>query len=194
MYRKSPNTDIYLDWQSFARNTWKRGTLKVLISRASNICSTNYHLPNELKHLENFFQYSSSYLHRLIKQILEQLCKAQKRDLDSKVSACSSDSNISETTAAKFAHAALPYKGTIGEKVLNFLKSSLKRFLRKEIETRIVYTSTKLRSQFGITVKTKFEHQHDLVYHAKCPDCDDNHKKKQEEDCNNAFVTIVVKC
>ena len=52
---------------------------------------------------------------------MEQLCKAQKRDLDSKVSACSSDSNISETTAAKFAHAALPYKGTIGEKVLNFL-------------------------------------------------------------------------
>ena len=175
MYLKSTNTDIYLDWLSFAPNTWKRGTLKVLIGRAFNICSTNYQLFNELKHLENVFQYSSSYPHRLIKQILEQLCKEQKRDSNSKGSACSSDSNICETTAAKFAHAALPYKGTLGEKVLNSLKSNLKRFLRKEIETKIVYTGTKLRSQFGITVKTKFEHQHDLVYHAKCSDCDDNY-------------------
>ena len=106
---------------------------------------------------------------------MEQLCKEQKRDSNSKGSACSSDSNICETNAAKFAHAALPYKGTFGEKVLNSLKSNLKRFLRKEIETKIVYTGTKLRSQFGITVKTKFEHQHDLVYHAKCSDCDDNY-------------------
>ena len=32
--RKSINTDIYLNWQSFAPNTWKRGTLKVLINRS----------------------------------------------------------------------------------------------------------------------------------------------------------------
>ena len=53
----------------------------------------------------------------------------------------------------------------VGEKVLKFLKSRFKSF---------VYTGTKLRSQFAVKDKTKFEHPHDLVYHAKCPDCDDN--------------------
>ena len=62
VYRESTNTDIYLNLQSFAPNTWKPGTLKVLINRAYNICSTNYHLTNELKHLRNVSQYRNSYL------------------------------------------------------------------------------------------------------------------------------------
>ena len=60
---------------------------------------------------------------------MEQLCIEQKRDSSSKVSACSSDRDISETSAAKFSYATLLYKETVGEKVLNSLKSSLKKFL-----------------------------------------------------------------
>ena len=43
-YRKNTNTDIYLNWLSHVPNTWKRGTLKVLINRAYTLCSTDYHL------------------------------------------------------------------------------------------------------------------------------------------------------
>ena len=77
--------------------------------------------------------------------------------------------------AAKVIYATPPYKRKVGEKALNFLKSSLKKSLPKEIETRIVYTSTKFRSQFAIKDKTKFEHQHDLVHRAKCLECDNNY-------------------
>ena len=101
VYRKSSKTDIYLNWHSFATNSWKRGTLKILINRAYNICSTNYHLSNELKHLGNVFRYRNSYPHWVIKQILEHVCIERKRDLNSNVNVCSSDNKWSETSAAK---------------------------------------------------------------------------------------------
>ena len=41
VYRKATNNDVYLDWNAFAPNTWKRGTLKTLIERAYLICSTD---------------------------------------------------------------------------------------------------------------------------------------------------------
>ena len=49
---------------------------------------------------------------------------------------------------------------------------------------------TKLRSQFAIKGKTKFEHQNDFLFHAKCPDCDNNYigevgKKLGECVCEN---------
>ena len=52
VYRKSTDTSIYLNWFSFAPNTWKQGTLKNLVYRAYNICSTEYLLRKELLHLE----------------------------------------------------------------------------------------------------------------------------------------------
>ena len=125
VYRKGTNTDIYLNWQYFAPNTLKRDTFKVLINRAYNICSTNYHLTNELKHLENVFRYRNSYPHWIIKQIFEQVCIEQKRDLNSNVNACINDNSLSETSAAKVAYATLPYKVRAGEKVLKPLKSSI---------------------------------------------------------------------
>ena len=39
----------------------------------------------------------------------------------------------------------------------------------------LFYTSSKRTSQFAVKDKKKFEHHHDLVYHAKCHDCDDNY-------------------
>lgn len=35
-------------------------------------------------------------------------------------------------------------------------------------------TGTTLSTKFQIKDKIKDEHQHDLVYHAKCPECDES--------------------
>ena len=40
VYRKPTNNDIYLNWNSLAPNTWKRGTLITLIKRAYLTCSS----------------------------------------------------------------------------------------------------------------------------------------------------------
>ena len=80
VYRKSTDTGIYLNWFSFAPNTWKRGTLKNLVHRAYNICSTEYLLKKELLHLEKIFISKNNYPRWVIKQILTQVEKQQERN------------------------------------------------------------------------------------------------------------------
>ena len=66
----------------------------------------------------------------------------------------------------------LPYAGQKGELITRKLKKDLKNILPSE--TEIVFTGTKLSSFFSCKDTTKSEHQHDLIYYAKCP----------EETCN----------
>ena len=65
-----------------------------------------------------------------------------------------------------------------GYKMETLARNGFKKLLPKEVETRIIYTGVKLRSQFAIKDLTKFEHQHDLVYHVKCTDCDDKYTRE----------------
>ena len=65
--RKNTTTDIYLNWFSNARNTWKRGTLKALINGAYTLCSMDYHLKEELRYLEKVFVGRNNYLRWLVK-------------------------------------------------------------------------------------------------------------------------------
>ena len=65
----------------------------------------------------------------------------------------------------------LTYKGQQGEKVLKSFKTTLHRSLSNNIETKVVYTGTKLGSNFQIKGKRKFDHKHDLAYYVKCPEC-----------------------
>ena len=62
-----------------------------------------------------------------------------------------------------------------GEKFLKSFKTTLHRSLPSKIETKVVYTGTKLGSNFQIKDKTKFNHKHDLVYYVKCPECQEDY-------------------
>ena len=48
VYRKKTNTDLYINWKFFSPNNWKWGTLKTLVSRTYDICSTEKYLKEEL--------------------------------------------------------------------------------------------------------------------------------------------------
>ena len=61
VYWKSTNTDIYINWNSFAPETWKKSTLKILIHRAFRICSQPYFVREELVHLKTVFQVINGY-------------------------------------------------------------------------------------------------------------------------------------
>ena len=52
VYRKETDSDIYLSWNSFCPQSWKRGTLKSLVQRAHLICSTEDLMKTELKHIQ----------------------------------------------------------------------------------------------------------------------------------------------
>ena len=55
VHRKSIHNDTYLEWESFAPNTWKRGKLRTLVLRAHAIYSTKELLDQEINHLQHVF-------------------------------------------------------------------------------------------------------------------------------------------
>ena len=67
VFRKHTNNNIYLNWNAFAPDTWKRGTLKTLVERAYIVCSTNELLLMELKYLEKVFHETKNYPNHVIK-------------------------------------------------------------------------------------------------------------------------------
>ena len=57
------------------------------------------------------------------------------------------------------------------------MKLRLQKLLPNNIKTKVAYPGKKLASNFNIKDKTKFEHQHDIIYLGDCPnkDCNDNY-------------------
>ena len=55
VYRKQTHKDIYLHWESFTPEAWKRGTLKNLLFKSHTICSNKELLDKEVKHLKHVF-------------------------------------------------------------------------------------------------------------------------------------------
>ena len=63
----------------------------------------------------------------------------------------------------------LPCAGEKGRTLIKSLKKNLQRALPINIQTRIVYTGTKLSSQLkNMKDPTPFEEQDDIVYHSFC--------------------------
>ena len=82
--------------------------------------------------------------------------------------------NNSQMFEKQLSFITLPYKGQQGQKVLKSFMTTLHRSLPNDIETKVVYTGTKLGYNFQIKDKIKFEHKHDLVYYVKCPECQED--------------------
>ena len=79
------------------------------------------------------------------------------------------------------------YQGKKGDFVVKSMKKRMKTLLPTNIRTKIVFTGSKLSTCFQVKDKTKFEHNHDIVYHGICPetDCSGNYigetaRKKSE--------------
>ena len=66
IHRKQTDTNIYLNWCSFAPKTWKIGTIKGLIRRALTICSTEEFQNKEISFLRGVFVYIYRYIDRYI--------------------------------------------------------------------------------------------------------------------------------
>ena len=76
----------------------------------------------------------------------------------------------SQMSEKQLSFITLLYEVQQGEKVLKSCKTTLHRSLPNNIETKVVYTGTKLDSNFQIKNKTKFDHKHDLDCYVKCPE------------------------
>ena len=73
VHRKSTHNNIYLHWESFALNTWKRGTLGTLYLRAHAICSMRELLDQEINHLQHVFVTFNGYPKWVVLQVLNKV-------------------------------------------------------------------------------------------------------------------------
>ena len=68
----------------------------------------------------------------------------------------------------------IPYKGRMGENVMKRLKTFIRNSFTNT-KVLISYKGTKLSTMFNTKDQIKKEHKHDIIYHAKCPDCTDDY-------------------
>ena len=72
------------------------------------------------------------------------------------------------------------------------MKKTIHKLLPEIVNAQVAYTGRKLSTCFQIKDKSKFDHQHDLVYHAKCLV---NHVTKiiMEETINRTYQNTYLK-
>ena len=71
----------------------------------------------------------------------------------------------------------LPYQGEQGSRLVKSLKRSITKLLPKTTQLVFEFTGSELSTHFQIKKKTKFEHNHNVVYLGTCPEnnCSDNY-------------------
>ena len=64
----------------------------------------------------------------------------------------------------------LPYQREKGLHLIKLLKRNLKSLLHSTVKANIGFTGKTLSTCFQIKHQTKFEHKHDIIYLATCPE------------------------
>ena len=167
IYRKSTNTDVYINWFAHSPKSWKINTLKNLIKRAKSICSSKDAFIKELEYIKKVFCERNQYPQKMVENII--LDEMEKFDIKDRISKDNKNEENNDDDNNKQIMLNLPYGGEKGENIMNKMRKVVENKTKKQVKIRIVYNSTKLGSRFPIKDKTKFEHLHNVTYHVKCP-------------------------
>ena len=161
VYRKKTCTNLYMNWYSFVPKSWKWGTLKTLVRRAHINCSTEKHLKEELNHIRKTCSEISNYLHWVITKVFKEIKEMTPSEKEIQV-------KEDENTSIKNHILVLPYQGEKGIHIVNSMKSYVNKILPKNVKVQTAFTGKRLSSCFKTKDRTKFEHQHDIIYQVKC--------------------------
>ena len=181
VYRKSTNTDVYMNWMSHAPTTWKIATLKSLVKRAILVSSTDQALNTELKHLTKVFCELNDYPPPLVEEVIRNERQYTSEQQNEEPEEMESEETESEPTEEKIdLTLTLPYAGNIGEKIVKQMQKYVRQSVNTEnrkVTINAMYRSRKLSTRFNIKDKTKLEHMHNIVYYVPCPNkkCDDDY-------------------
>ena len=154
-----------MNWESFEPGKRKWGTSKTLTKKTYDVCSNQELLQKELNYIEKVFRANNNYPNWVIKKVLQQAKQQQQQQ------------QITADAARKNHFLLLPYKGEKGEHLIKSMKRRISKLLPPEIKTQVAYTGKKLSTCFNVKDQSKFEHQHDVVYYADCPNekCRENY-------------------
>ena len=164
VFRKETNTDLYINWDAFAPETWKTSTLRTLAKRAYKICTQDYLLEMELQHLKKVFIEINNFPSAVVKRIIKHVGREHQQQQP--------PNNNVELEETKIIQATLPYAGEKGEQVIKEMKKHIKRLKHHKFDTRLSFKAKRLASRFQLKDQVKKKHVHDVVYEIECPDCD----------------------
>ena len=63
-----------------------------------------------------------------------------------------------------------PYQGDESCNVVNSMNNYVTKLLQNNSKIEVTFRSSKLSSGFNLKDKIDLEHNHDLIYHTKCPE------------------------
>ena len=170
IHRKETDTNIYMNWNSFAPRVWKIGTLKGLVRRAFVICSNEEFRNKELSFLKNVFRkvngFPSKVIHTTIHSVkskIEREVNPPEEELVAEVEVQSNgDAESTENEVKPFI--SLPYKGEEGERIVSQFKRALRNVLPSHVKPQFTYKGKKIGSYFRLKDKVPIAHQSNLVY------------------------------
>ena len=164
VYRKITSTDIYINWKSFAPNNWKWETLKTLVRRAYDVCSSDYYLACELQHLKKVFHEQNDYPIWVVNKVFKEFQSKHNE------AAPIATGNEERNSNVKNHLLVLPYKGSAIMHIISSVRKQVNRALPDDVKMIVSYTGKTLSTCFNVKDKTVFNHEHDIVYYAKCPE------------------------
>ena len=160
--------NLYMNWYSFAPKSWKWGTLKTLVRRAHINCSTKNHLKEELNHIRKTFNEINNYPHWVITKVFKEIKEMTPSEKEIQV-------KEDENTSIKNHLLVLPYQGEKGINIVNSMKRYVNKILPENVKVQTAFTGKRLSSCFKTKDRTKFEHQHGIIYQVKLENCSDDY-------------------
>ena len=192
IHRKKTDTNVYLNWKSFAPKTWKIGTLKGLIRRAFVVCSTEEFQNKEIYFLKNVFVKMNGFPSKIVNKALNDVKTKMQNNIPVVENAVSDlVQNVvtdPQNNQIVTPYICLPYKGVSGEEIVSGLRNLLSRILPSHVKPRFIYKGRKLGSCFRVKDRVPLEHQSDLVYQFK-PEYNGKTKAEYVGETNVRFGT-----
>ena len=126
VYCKQTHNDIYLHWESFTPEAWKRDTLKFFYLRAHTICSEKELLEEEVKYLKDVFITVNGVPSWFVSQVINRV--------ENEISTSQINQSIvnPEPLNVKQHKLILTYKGKKGEHILKSVKRNIAKLLREQ--------------------------------------------------------------
>ena len=156
IFRKQTNTDVLLNFNSVAPDSWKRGLIK--FHRAKSICSSKLILDKEFTKISEIFrknEYPEWFVRRERMNFERHMDEVQKKP-----------SQIEETKNKWNYMLTLPYVGRDTVRLGKRLKSCFNRLF--SVELKIVYKNTKVGDYFTLKDRTPSLFASNVVYRFRC--------------------------
>ena len=130
----------------------------------------NWNRKRKQNYIDTAFKHQNIYPSWVIHKVITQIQQGQKYPANTV--------NGNENDNKKIQCFLLPCQGDEGCNIIKSLNKRVNKLFPKSTKIEATFKSTKLSSSFNVKDKIHFEHNHNLIYHTKCP----------EPTCINVYV------